>query len=414
MSSGRKNSDAANADHNVLTIFLPILAVALVACAAACFWMERRRRTKLKKGVFNAQDDHISDTDSIATSVSSRYRPYMMPTPTTGRVYRSGSRAGSVRGAYDLDSNYGEPPPYSGSSRRSSVASLKALREDGYTRKGATNDGYASSRSSLNRSRSMLDVRDDFGSAPLRRTRSSSNIQTRYDDDFPDVRSSLQYAEDRGQQRSRQTSPATSEWSVRTAPQMTNYTDYAPGRPSSVASLPVRGRRSNMRRSLSQPNLSQSSLTKTGTYPQGILKRQNNQGPSSDSGIKDYYADRDSGVGASPNQMEESTRPSTRPSSSYGAARGRYDPYYHDASGNYPTYPGVRGTGNYEDPVYAVSAGVAYPKYGTAPRDWSNQYPSNYDPYSYGPNYWDHQNGGTAMQQSQAGHDPFGYNSMIY
>jgi len=66
------------------------------------------------------------------------------------------------------------------------------------------------------------------------------------------------------------TSPTASEWSVRTAPQMRgNFDDHRSfGRPSSVASLPVSSSNRMLRRSASQPNLS-----KTGTYPQGILKR---------------------------------------------------------------------------------------------------------------------------------------------
>ena len=37
-------------DQNVLTIFLPILGIAILACAGGCCYMERKRKERIKRG----------------------------------------------------------------------------------------------------------------------------------------------------------------------------------------------------------------------------------------------------------------------------------------------------------------------------------------------------------------------------
>jgi len=157
---------------------------------------------------------------------------------------------------------------FSGRSRRSSIASAKALKENSnFSRE---NQAFAGSHDkSLHRSRSMLDLRNDFERFPLRRSFSATHLQRNnarnfgqrasYDGSFSDF-----------------PSPAQSEWSIKTAPQMsTNDMNLQrDSYPPSSASLPAYPRQ-GLWRSASQPNI-RSSLTKTGTYPQGILKRNDN------------------------------------------------------------------------------------------------------------------------------------------
>ena len=178
---------------------------------------------------------------------------------------------------------------YSGrASRRSSIASIKALEEDKFDR-GRVNNGFVGSKRSLRRSRSLLDLNSEYGQAPLRRTRSSANMR-RYsfqdngsafdrrshidDDEIMSQRSGRSgYPPSQHQERPRRQSRSQ-------APP--HDTDYMYDRPSSVASLPNRGARSSMRRSASQPNL-RNNINKTRTYPQGILKR---NGAPSENGSK--------------------------------------------------------------------------------------------------------------------------------
>ena len=164
---------------------------------------------------------------------------------------------------------------FSGSSRRSSIASLKALKEDANSRRRRQSSEYPPSEQSLSRSKSLLDLRSNFEPTPLRRSHSSVSLHQRNSGRDSGYADRITYSDDAASSRSGMPSPAQSEWSIRTAPQMATYDmDYIDQRPASVASLPVRGRRGNLRRTRSQPNLT-NTLTKTGTYPQGILKRGN-------------------------------------------------------------------------------------------------------------------------------------------
>ena len=164
------------------------------------------------------------------------------------------------------------------------MASTKARDEDNPgKRRGVFNEGFSGSHRSLARSRSLLDLSGELGQAPLRRTRSSSNLR-RYsfqdngyssdrrsrldDDDIMAPRPARGYSA----QPERQRRPSRSQIASMDA-------GYLYDRPNSAAGLPVRGARSSMKRSASQPNL-RNKISNTGTYPQGILKR--NGAPSED------------------------------------------------------------------------------------------------------------------------------------
>ena len=113
----------------------------------------------------------------------------------------------------------------------------------------------------------MLDMRSDFERFPLRRSFSGTNLQ-RHNRNFSE-RSHFDGS------FSEFPSPAQSELSIRTAPPMsTGNMNYQESYPPSVSSLPAYPRQ-GLWRSASQPSI-RNSLTKTGTYPQGILKRNDN------------------------------------------------------------------------------------------------------------------------------------------
>ncbi|XP_078482168.1 uncharacterized protein LOC100177447 isoform X1 [Ciona intestinalis] len=404
-------------DHNILTIFLPILAAALVLCAGGCCYMEKKRKKRLREKAASAIEEDINDNESVVTTTSSRYRPYLLPSQTSGRS--SLSRAGSVSSLYDRTSSYGEPPPYSGpGSRRSSIAST--LKSE--TRRADSNRGR-----NISRSKSMMDVRQrqdyDYtpNPAPIRRSHSTTSLvdyrPMHHDGRYEDV------------SNPRVPSPTMSEWSIRTAPQMTSQeNDYmVGGSVRSAASLPVSQQRSKMKRSSSQPNLLQHGIYAAKTYPQGILKRNapSDDGRfiprggtmSSDSGIRDLHGDPEMLKRGSPSTFEDNSRPSTRPQSVYGSTSGRYDPYYRDNTTNdYPyarrSPPGYNDQGG----VYSVSNSIPYTQhYGE--RDWGNNaggsYPASYDPYSYSGNYWDMQ-GTRARVPHHGTQNNYVYGSMIY
>ena len=88
---------------------------------------------------------------------------------------------------------------------------------------------------------------------------------------------------------------ASSQWSVRTAPQMKAVSNASSG--SSTGGRPRSYYKSNLKRSMSQPNLRESRTNMT--YPNGILKRTPSSGylgeegnNSNDSGARDLYDDR--------------------------------------------------------------------------------------------------------------------------
>ena len=151
---------------------------------------------------------------------------------------------------------------FSGRTRRSSIASLRALKEGSGLMKSQS---FSSIEKPFDRSQSMLDLHREIGNFPTRRSYSTANLQRSI--------SRENAFSDRESMFSDVSSPAQSELSIRTAPQMstTGKTYYHGNYPRLASSLSPHSR-SGIRRSASQPNL-RNSLTNTGTYPQGILKR---------------------------------------------------------------------------------------------------------------------------------------------
>lgn len=172
----------------------------------------------------------------------------------------------------------------------------------------------------LSRSRSMMDVRHESdsmrnGNGSMRRSISSNNIDN-FNNFEPSTRAAKSaYAMDDMYESAsrpgsvmserRRVSP-TQDWDISRKYQSGNH-------PSSVSSFPVqqshddnfdtrrRQSTSNLRRSMSQPNLARtSSRQSVRTYPQGILKKpplsddgraMSHTTNSSDSGIKDLYGE---------------------------------------------------------------------------------------------------------------------------
>ena len=129
----------------------------------------------------------------------------------------------------------------------------------------------------------MLDVGREFDPAPLRRTRSSTNIEKyglQNNPYSPNDRSRYDVGNFNSPRSRRQSVTRPQNDPMRPLRQQIGASmddAYVYDRASSIASFPARGARSSMRRSASQPNL-RNKIAKTGTYPQGILKR--NEGPN--------------------------------------------------------------------------------------------------------------------------------------
>ena len=169
-------------------------------------------------------------------------------------------------------------------SRRSSIASIKALEESKFGN-GRINNGFKGSQRSLGRSRSLLDLNSEFDQTPMRRTRSSANMRkfSFQDNGYASDRRSQFNDDDALSLRSGRSGYSQAQQQNRLSRRQSRSqvapsdVDYMYDRPSSIASFSNHGARSSMRRSASQPNL-RNNLAKMGTYPQGILKR--NEAPS--------------------------------------------------------------------------------------------------------------------------------------
>nr|XP_039265074.1 uncharacterized protein LOC120340780 isoform X1 [Styela clava] len=365
LSSAQKKDYTTGADQYVLTVFLPLLAIAILACAGGCCYMERRRRRRKKRngGIDPEelrQQQDFDDTASVISTASTRKRHYLNPTPTTGRLVRGVS----VRSNY---STLGEPLYESFKKERSRNSTRNPDYRDERGHRNQDLPDYEDRRRQqrpnsrpstgygerpLSRSRSMVDVRyghdDDSGS--LRRTRSSTNLDkyrnSTADSGYPENQSldeadnMYEYLNGRAGQEpqdntsniryNRPPSPAQSDWSVRTAPPQTGYDNHMKplssrpsSRPSSMVDFPLpqgaRERRPLSRmRSLSQPNLN---AIGSKTYPQGILKKgppsdegkypgmSNQTSNSSDSGIKDIYGEIPDMTGRSSRMSQRHTLP---------------------------------------------------------------------------------------------------------
>jgi len=281
-------------DQNVLTIFLPILGIAILACAGGCCYMERKRKERIKRG---EADDDTSDAESIISTSTVRSRPYLLPSTTTGRISRTNSRAGSRAGSIrSYHSNYDqkiEKPPSYLSHHEGLQMNIpdEEISFYGETMHDLNRGGF--DNPGMKRSTSMINVKSGRSSEDLGYgLRRSASVNDFHHD-------SERFG---GRSRSQPPSPSGSQWSIRTAPQIHRR---APSSVSGRTMPPI----SSLKRSMSQPDLWQRNCN-TRTYPQGILKRPDSActdemtrhyfdktNISSDSGVKDLYGDHDGSKG---------------------------------------------------------------------------------------------------------------------
>jgi len=312
-------------DQTVLTVFLPILGVAIIACAGGCCYMEKKRKERILNGVTVETDDDTTDAESIISNSTVRSRPFLLPSVTTGRVSRSGSRA-SIKNyrnefppAYSSDQNeinqktenYHEDEEisfYGGSNFKARSQSSDQSYNRSSQRKRRPSSGYGGSPDSheqdfvpasgrrasigfnnqaLSRSASMVNIRPS--------SRRSSKLYPEQSEKIRRSQSVFDFNDEEVANNHYRPQKASSQWSVRTAPQMKAVSNASSG--SSTGGRPRSYYKSNLKRSMSQPNLRESRTNMT--YPNGILKRTPSSGylgeegnNSNDSGARDLYDDR--------------------------------------------------------------------------------------------------------------------------
>jgi len=314
-------------DQTVLTVFLPILGVAIIACAGGCCYMEKKRKERILSGVSVDTDDDTTDAESVISTSTVRSRPFLLPSVTTGHVSRSGSRAGSIKkyrnefppayssGQNEINEkteNFHEDEEisfYGGSNFKARSQSSDHSYNRNSQRKRRPSSGYGGSPDSqeqnfeassgrrasigynnqaLSRSASMVNIR------PSSR-RSSKTYSEQQSDKLRRSQSVFDFTDEEVANNNYRPQKASSQWSVRTAPQMKAVSNASSG--SSTGGRPRSFYKSNLKRSMSQPNLRQSRTNMT--YPNGILKRTTSSGylgeegnNSNDSGARDLYYDR--------------------------------------------------------------------------------------------------------------------------
>lgn len=414
-------------DQNVLTIFLPLLAVAILACAAGCCYMEKRRKKKFKKKQEELSDDEISDTESCISqssrsrmSQSSNQRPYLLPTETTGRT--NSINYGSTR-SLNSQQSYKSESRYLGNHTRNDYVRSR----DRIASNDRRPENFSYYNDAMTRSTSMQDIRGNYteDQDPMRRDRGA--MRRSY--------SAMDLNMDQMPYPNRPPSAAKSDWSVRTEPappvryygSEMNYGSREPPTPL-------------FKRSMSQPDLRRAAVNKTRTYPQGILKRSNSSRELSAHNQSDYFEDSASS-GRGTMQSDRMTEPvggrprsrppsvfsgngsvrgdsrsnsiygngsvrSDRTSSRYGTAQDQHQhPQQYQQQQHFPaaagkngmmTYPGMRMNRRHQPPQQAYedpySAGYPPPytqyrvedeHYKTSTPPHHDPYSFNYDPYSY-------------------------------